>query len=82
MNERPLLAEQDLLEPWCKKVPLKAVALNVSFASRCWLSPQPASPDPCWISAGRYQNLQALTLRQPSKEQRLFRRNKLHRVDG
>ena len=23
MNERPLLAEQDLLEPWCTKVPLK-----------------------------------------------------------
>ena len=23
MKERPLLAEQDLLEPWCKKVPLR-----------------------------------------------------------
>ena len=23
MNERPLQAEQDLLEPWCKKVPLR-----------------------------------------------------------
>ena len=34
------------------------------------------------MAAGRYQNLQALTLRQPSKEQRLFRRNKLHRIDG
>ena len=30
MNERPLLAEQDLLEPWCKKVPLKAVAHSTS----------------------------------------------------
>jgi len=57
-------------------------ALNVSFASRCWLSPRPASPDLWWISAGHYQNLQAQTLRQPCKEQRLFRRNKLHRVDG
>ena len=30
MNERPLLAEQDLLEPWCKKVPLKDVAHSTS----------------------------------------------------
>ena len=30
MNERPLLAEQDLLEPWCTKVPLKAVAHSTS----------------------------------------------------
>ena len=30
MNERPLLAEQDLLEPWCKKVPLKAVEHSTS----------------------------------------------------
>ena len=30
MNERPLLAEQDLLEPWCIKVPLKAVAHSTS----------------------------------------------------
>ena len=30
MNERPLLAEQDLLERWCKKVPLKAVAHSTS----------------------------------------------------
>ena len=26
MNERTLLADLDLLEPWCKKVPLNAIA--------------------------------------------------------
>ena len=26
MNERTLLAELDLVEPWCTKVPLNAVA--------------------------------------------------------
>ena len=40
MNERPLLAEQDLLEPWCKKVPLKAVAHSTSA------SPAGAGPVP------------------------------------
>ena len=30
INEITLLAEQDLLEPWCKKVPLKAVAHSTS----------------------------------------------------
>ena len=30
MNERTLLAELELLEPWCKKVPLNAVAHSTS----------------------------------------------------
>ena len=47
MNERPLLAELDLVDPWCTKVPLNAVAHSTS-----------ASP----AVAGSVPGRQALTL--------------------
>ena len=62
----------------------RCCALNVSFASSCWLSSRQTSLDAKWISAGRCQNLQALALLQPSKEHWFFHSNKLPRgsMDG
>ena len=81
MNERPLLAELDLVDPWCTKVPLNAVAHSTS-ASPAFAGA--VSGRSKGISAGRCQNLQALALLQPSKEHRFFRSNKLPRgsMDG
>ena len=79
MNERPLLAEQDLLEPWCKKVPLRLLRTQRQLRQQV-LAQTPAGK-PRSLMDFRWA-LSALTLLQPSKYQRFFQHNKLPRVDG